>query len=84
MPEAVGSGGILIEPDATIDAWVEAIRRLWSDQRYYAELSANALNHAKRPEIDPKIQADRLIAALQTAIAAQATSRGPASSLPRR
>ena len=51
LPEAVGSGGILLDPAGPIDSWVTAIRRLWQDDRHYAELSAAALAHATRDEI---------------------------------
>lgn len=72
VSEAVGPGGILVERDASIDAWVEAIRRLWSDERYYADLSAKALEHARRPQLDPQQQAGQILEILQAAIDAHA------------
>src|SRR5207253_7079226 len=51
LPEAVGPGGLLIDPDGPIDAWVAAIRRLWNDKAHYAELASTAMNHATRPEL---------------------------------
>ena len=62
LPESVGPGGVLLDPNGPVDAWVEALRRLWHDEAYYCELSAQALAHSARPEIDPEIQVDRLIA----------------------
>jgi glycosyltransferase involved in cell wall biosynthesis len=50
LPESVGSGGILLDPDGPISDWAVAVRRLWLDDRYYAELSAAALAYAERPE----------------------------------
>src|SRR4030095_10030833 len=50
LPEAVGPGGLLIAPEGPIEAWVAAIRRLWDDKAYYADLSSMALKHATRPE----------------------------------
>ena len=51
LPEAVGAGGILVDPGAPIGAWVEAIRKLWNDQRHYRTLSAAALAQATRREV---------------------------------
>jgi glycosyltransferase involved in cell wall biosynthesis len=52
LPEAVGPGGLLIDPEGPIEAWVAAIRRLWDDKAYYADLSSMALKHATRPELN--------------------------------
>ena len=40
LPEAVGSGGILLDPAGPIEPWVNSVRKLWSDKTYYKELSA--------------------------------------------
>lgn len=45
-------GGILLDPEGSIEKWVEAIRKLWQSDAYYAELSAAALAYAQRPEMD--------------------------------
>jgi len=58
LPESVGPGGILLDPESPIDNWVEAIRKLWQDDNYYAEFSAAALAHAQRPEMDFSFQID--------------------------
>jgi glycosyltransferase involved in cell wall biosynthesis len=50
LPEAVGPGGILLDPDGPIEDWVTAVRKLWLDDQYYAELSAAALAYAERDE----------------------------------
>ena len=69
LPESVGPGGVLLDPDGPVDAWVEVLRRLWHDEAYYSDLSAHALAHSARPEIDPEIQIDRLIAIAEEAVA---------------
>ena len=51
LPEAVGPGGLLIDPDGPVEAWVAAIRRLWDDRAHYAELASKAMSHATRPEL---------------------------------
>ena len=56
LPEAVGPGGIVIDPNAPIDEWVAATKRLWEDSKYYAELSAAATAYANRPEMSYSYQ----------------------------
>ena len=58
LPEAVGSGGILLDPAGPIEPWVNSVRKLWSDKAYYNELSAAALAYAQRPEISFTHQID--------------------------
>jgi glycosyltransferase involved in cell wall biosynthesis len=50
LPEAVGRGGILLDPEGPVAAWVTAVRKLWRENQYHAELSAMALAHAERSE----------------------------------
>jgi glycosyltransferase involved in cell wall biosynthesis len=52
LPESVGNGGILLDPEGPIETWVEAVRKLWDDNAYYAQLSAKATAYANRPEMD--------------------------------
>ncbi len=61
LPEAVGPGGLLLDRDAPVDAWVQAIRSLWNDEQAYAIASQAALKHAQRPEMVPERQIDRLL-----------------------
>lgn len=61
LPEAVGPGGILMDPGADAEAWAEAIGKLWNDQAFYAEKSHAARAHANRPEMNPAHQIDRLL-----------------------
>lgn len=80
MTESVGPGGILIEPDASLDVWVDAIRRLWSDRDYFLSLSAKALDYAQRPEMNPEIQTSRLREVLRAAAAAGRRAAGGSGS----
>jgi glycosyltransferase involved in cell wall biosynthesis len=68
LPEAVGPGGVLLDPGAPIEDWVAALRRLWDDKAYYAELSAAALRYADRSDIRPAAQIDALLALVDQAI----------------
>jgi glycosyltransferase involved in cell wall biosynthesis len=58
LPEAVGPGGILLDPQQPIADWAAAVRKLWQDQRQYAELSAAAMAHAERREMTVNYQMD--------------------------
>ncbi len=51
LPEAVGPGGILIDPDSPIEGWVLAVRELWKNDDLYRNLSAAATSYAHRPEM---------------------------------
>lgn len=72
LPEAVGEGGLLIDASAPVSAWIDAVRRVWSDAGVYADLSAKALMHAARPELDRKAQIGALLTELQRTIDARA------------
>lgn len=58
LPEAVGPGGILLDPQRPIADWAAAVRKLWEDQRQYAELSTAAEAHAERREMTLDYQMD--------------------------
>jgi glycosyltransferase involved in cell wall biosynthesis len=67
LPESVGTGGILLDPDAT-EEWVIAINRLWHDETYYESISAMAWRHSIRPELDIDVQIEMLENIFQQAI----------------
>lgn len=46
LPEAVGQGGVLIPPEAGIDAWLEALTLMINSPRYYSLLSDLAKKNA--------------------------------------
>lgn len=62
LPEAVGPGGILMDPEAGADPWAEAVRKLWHDEAFYAEKSQAARDYSMRPEMNRGEQIDRLLA----------------------
>jgi glycosyltransferase involved in cell wall biosynthesis len=68
LPESVGPGGILLDPDGPIEDWANALNRLWFDQAFYADLSAKALAYAQRHEINPDRQIDLLLEVAGAAI----------------
>ena len=69
LPEAVGSGGVLLDKDAPADAWASAVRTLWHDEAAYAAASHAALAHAERPEMVPDWQVDSLVDILRSPVA---------------
>jgi glycosyltransferase involved in cell wall biosynthesis len=58
LPEAVGPGGVLLDPNGPINDWVQAIRKLWQDEKYYTELASAARAYAERPELALSNQVD--------------------------
>ena len=58
LPEAVGPGGILLDPCAPIAEWAAAIDKLWNDTTYYARLSQAALTYAQRDELQREKQTE--------------------------
>lgn len=77
LPESVGPGGTLLDPEAPLEQWVEALGRLWDDRTVYARLSRAALDHADRPEIHPKRVLDDFSGVLEQT-RAMATASTPA------
>jgi hypothetical protein len=57
-----------VDPEGPIEAWVDAVRKLWHDASSYAACSAAALAYSKRPEINPDVQIDKLIDVAEKAI----------------
>jgi glycosyltransferase involved in cell wall biosynthesis len=70
LPEAVGEGGILLDPDGPVDNWIAAVRSLWDDGPYYNGLARAALSHAARPALDLNYQTDTWEKVLQDAVGA--------------
>lgn len=65
LPESVGPGGVLLDPDAPIADWAGAVRRLWDDKSHYAAVSAAALAYAGRPDIDRARQIEKFLGLMQ-------------------
>jgi glycosyltransferase involved in cell wall biosynthesis len=52
LPEAIGSGGVVLDYDAPLENWVKTVKELWNDEEHYKNLSRSALNFSKRPEME--------------------------------
>ena len=61
LPEAVGLGGVLIDPAAPADEWAAAVRKLWHDEAYYQATSRAARDFSARPDMDRGAQVDKLL-----------------------
>lgn len=68
IPYTIGRGGILVDPEEGPQAYVTGLRRLCDDERYYAELSALALQNSKRLEFNPQNQVDGFISIVKSCI----------------
>lgn len=51
LPESVGPGGILLDPDASINEWVSALSLMWDNSTIYNQLSESAMIYSKRSDI---------------------------------
>lgn len=69
LPEAVGPGGVCLDYDAPLETWVRALRGLWDDRAAYATLSAAALAHAQRPQLQAATQFRTFMSVLEAAAA---------------
>ena len=65
LPESVGPGGILVDPDGPISDWEEGLARLWDDAAEYDRMIERAVDHSRRPEIQPENLIARFIEILR-------------------
>jgi glycosyltransferase involved in cell wall biosynthesis len=77
LPEAIGEGGIVLDYDAPVADWVDAIRRLWNDKAEYARLSAAALEFSERPALNLESQFGTFLDVLGSAIERRLPGHGP-------
>lgn len=75
LVEAVGPGGVLVDPEAPEEAWIEAVAHLWDDTSHYERLVKAALEHSARPEINPETVTSRFEKALRGLLAGQSGDR---------
>ena len=53
LAEAVGPGGVLLDPEASVSEWCNLVRELWKDKPLYGRLAAAAEAYSHRQELDP-------------------------------
>lgn len=61
LPESVGDGGILVDPDAGIEVWESALSRMWHDPAEYERLAERGRQHALRSEFQPSTIVSQLL-----------------------
>jgi glycosyltransferase involved in cell wall biosynthesis len=59
LPEAVGDGGILVDPEASIDVWAATLSKLWDDQASYEKQASLADGQGRRGDLEPGRVGDR-------------------------
>ena len=68
LPETVGPGGLLVDPQADLAQWVQALRSIWDDDAAYRGYSDAAATYAQRPDIAPQPLAAHFAEALRNTI----------------
>ncbi len=72
LPEAVGDGGLLVDPSAGVDAWLEAFALLWDDEDAYAGHASRAELNGRRADAAAVEAADRFETLLRQSTSASA------------
>jgi glycosyltransferase involved in cell wall biosynthesis len=65
LPEAVGSGGVVVRPEEGIGGWLHAVGKLWDDPEAYAA----AVESAELKGADPAAGSDAVAAAFERLLA---------------
>jgi glycosyltransferase involved in cell wall biosynthesis len=68
LPEAVGAGGVVVDPAASDEAWLAAFSRIWDDTENYARLAAAADREGRRRELTLDAAAAAFERALDAAV----------------
>lgn len=82
LPEAVGPGGLLIDPLAPVEHWFAALDRLWHDDKRRRALADAARIYATRPEVDVERVTDRFLAEIARPYAPGSGAHPPRLSSP--
>jgi glycosyltransferase involved in cell wall biosynthesis len=65
LPEAVGHGGVLVDPRTGLDGWLEAFALLWDDAAAYARHASRAELNGRRADATAAAAAARFEALLR-------------------
>lgn len=71
LPEAVGNGGVLLDPEGDIQDWITTIRNLWSDDAYYQTKVDAAFAESQLPQHNVQTQVDMWEKLLMDAVASK-------------
>jgi glycosyltransferase involved in cell wall biosynthesis len=61
IPQTLGRGGILVDPEEGPAGYVRALRRLREDRAFRESLATLALENSRRPEFDPEFQVEQFL-----------------------
>lgn len=75
LPDAIGTGGAVLDYDAPVYTWSGVLRELWFDEALYEEVSARAKDYADRPVLDTDHQVQTLMSLIAGAVAYPAADR---------
>ncbi len=67
LSEAIGPGGICLDPRAPAAEWADSLRGLWNDGAAYAGLARAAETYSRREELDPSWAIRRIIGVMEDA-----------------
>ncbi len=70
--ESVGPGGILVDSNAGLEAWQDALSRLWDNENEYRRICDAAKEYSKRDEIKPARLVDELCGFFEDSIQGRA------------
>jgi glycosyltransferase involved in cell wall biosynthesis len=79
LPESVGEGGILVDGNAGLNEWENALARMWDDPAEYERVAERARQHARRPEFQPRALASRFLAVLSDLVGSNTGGREPST-----
>jgi len=65
LPEAVGDGGLILDPHDPPERWARELNRLLTDGELYERLSLAAQEHSSSPILDPDQICNRFLASVQ-------------------
>jgi glycosyltransferase involved in cell wall biosynthesis len=72
LPEAVGDGGLLVDPATGVEGWLDAIALIWDDAAAYARFASLAELNGRRLDAATAEIADRFETLLRHSISAAA------------
>ena len=78
LPEAVGGGGVVVEPDAPLEVWAHELDRLLDDRRYWRIMSDRVLHNARRTDTQPAVVAKAHTVAIEAMVSDADESGGDA------
>jgi glycosyltransferase involved in cell wall biosynthesis len=68
LPESVGTGGLLVHKDASLEEWLSNFSLIWDNKTIYNDLVDASIQYSLRKEIQPEYIVDQLLSALENHI----------------